>query len=277
MLKPDSTLLIPSVANDPRQDGVKTPALYRFQSADKDLLYVNAHHTSGEDNPTVQAIAQAFQDFAPDAAVVELPQSDLPRPFAAIARPFPSEPFAVAAFAQKHNIPLYGGEPERSYVNHGLFAQDYSLQDIQAYWFLLSLPRLVQNNQITPSYPGNPAHIAYAHDNFRLTARSMGLPAAEAMRFDDYRDWFKQHYPAQKNMWDMPGSATFPVQEALAPIGQKMAYAHLCLREPHIIRIITQALNKNKTVLAVYGANHFLAHRPVFEKMLGPAILVTKR
>jgi len=273
MLQPDLSLIREYTLEDCTNRMRPPVCVTQFKQAGYELLYVNADHVQGIDNPTCQTIRNAFDLFQPKAVVVETVSGggqvgDAYWRFVldAAANGFTraSECQYSVFLAKEKGLPVFGGEPSDRQQLLAFVGGGYSVKDSIAYFTLQYTGQQSRRGYLTEEYFKNEAA-----QHLDWLAMNVGIASKDGLSVDEYKTWFATHYPNRKTCLDCHSDDTVPSRVADASIGQKMAFLQDCAREPHIVNVITKVLNQFETVLVVYGSGHRETQYGVLEKMLG--------
>ncbi len=119
MLNPDLSLLRSYMPEDDLE--VRPPVITHFARDGKDLVFINAHHVSGTDNPTCVAVRQAVETCDPRFLIVEgFPSAwgVSPERYLALVQTYERNGFAeggegafAVSIAHPRGIQFQGGEP----------------------------------------------------------------------------------------------------------------------------------------------------------------------
>jgi len=228
-----------------------------FQRGHKHLLYVNAAHVNGIDNPTMHTIAAAMAHYRPQAVVLES-VGGMPMP--------QGEATFMAAEANRANIPVIAGEPSDAAIFEALKALGYSAKEVMALYLLRTIPQ-----DRAQGMPMDDAHFAQrATDYLQHHPAFASVPPQERLRYDEFKALAAYVMP-QKHFLVTETADFAPYATSDSTYFQRMHAAMAWVRETAIDQTIAAALNQYDRVLTVYGGAHLTQSLSVFEKMLGRA------
>jgi hypothetical protein len=240
------------------------------------LLYINAQHGTGIQNPTCETIRQAIDRFKPDFIILEADTTTngaregfTRATKAKVASDFESvnETAYTAHLAMENNIPFAGGEPTHQALFLGMEKAGYLTNDVMAFYLLRNIPYWKKAGKLDAKiFPSQAAKTLI--DINRIT----GKPESEALTFEDFTRWFDKYNTTGKRYLDFGNDDLAPTNSAMANYFQRLHHTMDPVREHHIDTVITDALNENGRVLVVYGGGHLIKSKAVFEHMLGPGV-----
>lgn len=251
------------------------PYVSHFHKNEKHLLYVGAQHQRGPVNDTFATIDAVIQQGHPQVVVIEgLETKDGMSPlfYQQHAVQKSSEHFAsseepqYAAYqAMRQGIPFIGGEPSEKDILIGMMIEGYSPQDLQAFYLLRWVPRLVEYEGMTED---NMKEMLSQYLEGTKLARV--IPEEYHITVDDFLSWYDQHNDQQgRSLLDIKTDNLAPIRSQFASFFETMSADTGEIREQHLDNTIADLLESHDRVMVVYGSGHLLQSQKVFEQMFG--------
>lgn len=250
-------------------------AVYRV--GDKRLVFVGAQHANRIDSPTFKLIDAAYAHFRFDSVIAEgFPTARGPNSARIIKYVADSAPRAdgfveagellpTVIGAQKQKAVLWGGEAHDLAVKASLFAKGISGEDLVGFHVLRTIPQWIRERKV--DHAGDPRLAPLVDAALTSERASLQIPAATLPDFAAWSAWY-----ARIN--GKPIRADFVTEEA-GPLADgsfgsnRIAYAISRERAAYLHRLIVQHLNRQESVLVVFGASHLMIHRPALDASLG--------
>jgi hypothetical protein len=251
------------------------PFVAEFTRNGKCLYYIAASHEGGVKSATLRTVKYAFDIFKPDVVVVEgIPNTGETSPawYLEQCRQQAESDFAqggegsyATVLAAERGIDFIPGEPSAQVLYEGLLKQGYKLEDLVSWHIAMVLS--------VPTSYGGAANDREMREHVERCARNSLEEVGKrdvAFGFDDFCKWYSEKMGVEFSVEHVRAADCFPSDGENANFLQKMMAAADRTREPHIVKIIAEQLNKYDRVLVVYGAAHAGKQEPVFVKEFGP-------
>lgn len=249
-------------------------AVYAARS--KNLVFVAAMHSTETSSLTFRIIEDAYAAFDFDTAIVEgFPASGGPNADELIK--YARQSKAVDGFqeggetvptvkgALEEGTNILGGEPDDADIRDELLSEGFGPEDILGFYTLRTIPQWIRERKIDG--PADSRIAALIDDELDANRQRLGFSAEVLPTGADWIGWY-----AETN--DKPFGEAFQPEEAgpLAdgPYGSnKIAAAISHARAAFLHRLVIGRLNSGDSVLVVFGASHYLIHRPALAHLLG--------
>lgn len=231
------------------------------------LYYMAADHRRYEENRACEVLPEAFAQLNPQAAVIETStrgHTSLPNLIAAAEKAAQSgfqqadEVLYTAHLAYQNKKPVIGGEPS----DHTIFSElAHHAKDLSAVYLLRRIAFMHERGTLDVSRIDQ-RDATYLHD----IARQTGIPLEYKPTFGESEAWVRTNVGKDK-ITQLNNHDFAPFLDGTP--AQKLNHEIGIIREGHILRTITEALNAYGTVLVVYGSGHLGKSQDVFQKMFG--------
>jgi hypothetical protein len=243
------------------------------------LYYINASHfydkfsQSPMDTVTNQTVLKAFLELKFNAVVMEMtgqPRHLTSRYIAGAENksmqvpPRCNEMELTIMLARGKNLPFVNAECPDNEIFAKLHTYGYSLKELQAFWILSHFEQFWRHSLFAETFDSNIFKLAASF------ASARGYPQKEWLSAQEYKTWFFKHHPDRKIPWDAREGDALSERPEHATAVQLLANKYADLRDKYAIGSIVGVLQEHKSVLVVYGAHHFHAHKPVFDALLTP-------
>jgi hypothetical protein len=249
------------------------PYVSHFNKASKQLRYIAARHEGGTASPTLRTVKQEFDAFKPDVVIVEgVPNTGEISPawYLAHCREQAKTDFKAGGegsyatvLAGERGIDFVPGEPSAKALYEGLLAQGFTQEDAAGFDLTVILRHLHGAGIIND---GDAEDLV--EERAKGYFAELGL---DNVKYDyrDFTDWYKERMGERFSLANLAARDASPSTAANANFLQKLMAAGDNVREPHIVKIIAEQLEKHDRVLVVYGSAHSGKHEPALAKMLG--------
>lgn len=274
-LRPDTGLIAPwtKALRDRQPDG---PYVLVYRRGPLRLIFVAAEHENGVNSPTFHLINEAFTLWPISSIVVEGTSAAL--------GPNPSELMTIATRlrrnpgldpdgetspavrnAVKIGAQIYGGEADDLEVRN--FARKAGIKDIDllGYYVLRVIPQWTRDGSI--SGPADPALKQLVEKQIARSAAELKISPTVMPSLASFAIWYER--TNRKTL--SAGSdqeETGPLVDGRWPtnrIGAAVSRA----RDAHLVTQIADRLNKDGSVLVVFGGSHAMIDKPALDAMLG--------
>ena len=238
------------------------PYVRSYKSGQKELRFIAATHDKGIEGDNLQTVAKEFEEFEPDAVVVEgvinTGTHSPPHYLELCQRQYRgdqtqlSESAYATILADQYQIPFIPGEPSHDRVISQIKSQGFTEKDYLGW----QLSMVIKTGQIkTPS---------------EVDTVSLVLQKELGQNMDnfDYYRWYSKTMGHEFTFDRLAEINVAPSDRKDTNIFQKITYATDRVRDPHILEVIYDQLTKHDKVLVVYGAAHETKQQPVLEQML---------
>lgn len=247
-----------------------------YHSRGLHLIFAAVQHENAVNSPTFRLIDQSFRLWPVRSVIVEGTPSALgsnPPELVAIAsrsRPDPAldpdgETGPAVRNALKIGAQLYGGEPSDLAVRDLVRRAGVADLDLIGYYVLRVIPQWTRDGSI--ARPDDPRLEQLVHKQLRRSRAELGLPADLMPDFRSFADWY-QRTNGKLLSAGVDQEESGPLADGPWPtnrIGAAVSRA----RDAHLVAQIADRLNKDRSVLVVFGGSHALIDKPALHAMLG--------
>lgn len=255
---------------------LELPFVAKFAANGKQLCFVASRHEGGVESPTLKTVRHAFDTFRPQVVVVEgVPNKGeaSPRWYLDICREQAKHDYAeggegsyATVLAAERGIDFIPGEPSNEKMYEAFARQGYTMQDLLGWETSAFLQSRIQGGIITED------DIAGHVDSFAgIMLRETGVTGA-AFGYKDYCAWYRGRMGQEFSIGHLAAADTSPSTDPGSNFLQNLMVAGDKVREPHIVKMIAEQLDRHDRVLAVYGCAHLGKQEPALANMLGPAV-----
>lgn len=248
------------------------PFAAMFRRDGRTLVFVAALHTADPNSDTHLLVHRVFETIAFSAVIVEGPPTRAGPTPAQIRAQLEGaggdaawgvgESALAARLALGAGVPFWGGEPEQRALNAAALERGFTKQDILAARFIRSVPQLVRAGALTAG--DDPRLEAAFARSVSYDARAMDSPPEFSVA--EFRAWYRADFgidlaaDPELQRRNTPGDDT-----KCARIIQLLSH----LRDLHLLTVIRDRLEADRTVLVVYGAGHYTTLAPALGDALG--------
>ncbi|MEO1243221.1 MAG: hypothetical protein AAFX54_15025 [Pseudomonadota bacterium] len=233
------------------------------------IVFLGAKHANSVDSLTFQLIEQTYDAFDIDVVLIEgFPTAKGPNAARLIAYAqeadeedgFQSRGETVPAVlgALDEGAIILGGEPDDIEIKASVLAQGFPEEDLLGFYTLRTIPQWIRQKKIEDAGDAQIFNLIpeeLTRNRNRLTIAPTVLPVLA-----DWLQWYEK-------INGKPLGEDFSTEEAgpLAdgPYGSnRVAAAISRARAEHLHDLIIERANAGETVMIVFGASHFMIHRP---------------
>ncbi|MCL2887968.1 MAG: TraB/GumN family protein [Elusimicrobia bacterium] len=231
------------------------PYMAVFRKDGKTLIYLASKHRYNETNAFADYV---FKRYKPQVAVIEIEITG--RQF----NPYDDEMWEgnhTAVLSAKNKIPVVRADLslDGKWEKISKSTDKYSYLDFQAFWIIMGM--------MSPSSPGRSTAVNEVKYNNRCNVNF-----GPCITADQLNDWTKKNFGVKFDDMDFSDKKykdiTWPVTSPNY-ITNQIAIVEDKQRDLFMLENITAALNKYKTVFAVFGEGHYVDQRQALENMLG--------
>ncbi len=252
------------------------PYVLVYGSGEARLIFVAAQHENAVNSATFRLIDRAFTLWPVRSVVVEGSSAALgpnPRELMEIAtrsRPNPvvdadGETSPAIRNAIKAGASIYGGEADDLAVRD--FARNAGIKDVDllGYYILRVIPQWVRDGSIAG--PADPRLIHLVNRQRARSAAELGIASTVMPEFADFESWYQR-----TNRKPLAAGVD---QEEAGPLvdgpwqTNRVGAAVSRARDASLVKQIADRLNKDGSVLVVFGASHAMIDKPALDFMLG--------
>lgn len=269
--KPDLSLLRDIGSHDFKKVG--GAHLDHYSTAGKDLYYIGTLHGKDFENKSHEIIGQAMRKYPPQIAVIEGLETargispdlgfDPKKPSDMQRFMFRSEEnIHTAEYLRHKKIPFIGGEPTTEEIFKKLVENGYSQKDGMALHLLRSVSIWNRSGNL------NKQHFPEQANAFLNSKLFDFVPKENKLTVDEFKAWYDAHKAelGNKDVFQVTATDTNP-NNVDPNYFQKMSAVMDRARDENLLKVISEALEKNDKVLVVYGNAHQYKSAPVFENM----------
>jgi len=258
-----------------RKAGISSfPAAAHFynEKGSECLQYIAVSHATGPKptdtepgHPTFVMIQEAINTYRPNIIIAEgfTNEQHFLEHIGSICDREPGESMYTVQLAKANNIPFTGGEPTDILILKGLQQQNYTAEDMVAFYITQQLPQLWRNqNPILQSR--NDLKVAVE----KIISWYTGTLISD-FTYDKWQDWYKQHYGQMLPFEELiDDQLTAPCADGT--ILQKLAHETGLIRDREVLVRILEAKNKGfARILVVYGGSHYYTQHKTLERYFG--------
>ena len=274
-LRPDTARLAPwtRALRDQQPDG---PYVLVYKSGQMRLIFVAAQHENAVNSATFRLIGRAFTLWPVRSVIVEGSSAALgpnpPELMAIATRSHPNsaldadgETGPAVRNAIKVGAPVYGGEADDLAVRD--FARNSGIKDLDilGYYILRVIPQWIRDGSIAG--PGDPRLIQLVNTQRARSAAELEIASTVMPGFADFESWYQRTNRK-------PVSAGVDQEEAGPLVDgpwptNRIGAAVSRARDAFLVEQIADRLNKDGSVLVVFGASHAMIDKPALNSMLG--------
>jgi hypothetical protein len=277
-LKPDYSLVRDwQTAQKEAPQPFEWPYVAQFHQGATHLHYIAACHGGDINSATLKTIKAEFDNFMPDAVVVEGVHSEEISPswYLDHCQQQAKENYReggegsyATVLAGQNNIPFIPAEPSDWQMYQGFLKQGYTLHDMLGW----NAARVIQSHcaagLLDDSTVDGLVDESIQRDLQELAQKDHTL-TGHKFASHDFRNWYREKMAWHFSPAGIADADSSPMTGPGANFLQKMMAAADAIREPHIVELIARQLTDFKKVLVVYGASHLDKQEQVFRKMLG--------
>lgn len=274
-LAPDPSRLAPwtTELRDTQPDG---PFALVYSAAGMQLIYIAAIHENERDSPTFRLIEAAYALWPVNAVVLEgvasgLPADD-PRLLAIAARPGGAAGFdpdgetgPAVRGALGTGARLYGGELDDLAVRDHVRRAGIEDADLLGFYVLRMVPQWLREGAIANL--ADPRLGELVQRQLSHSRDLLQLPAEQMRDLAAFRAWY-----ARTNGKALAAGLA---EDELGPLADgrwptnRISAAVAVARDAHLLVVIAERLQAERSVLVVFGASHASIARPALDAMLG--------
>lgn len=269
----DSSLIQTYTQTLEYKEKFRAPFIASYNYGDKNLVYVAALHTDGDQNATHQTIKKAIE-MKPHFLIVEgsafsiiSDPDDIAYANACLKKKFKNcgeDAFAVTE-ALKAQIPFSYGDPSDAAIHATLKKRFISDDELIAFYTLKNIPQWkrgeMKAGEIGLSWNKKlAAALSRASKKFR---------AKSTMTESKFKKVYKSKMGKDFNFDDITDETLRPQIDQNPKWSNKLAYSIDVLKNQFLVKQIELRLNKYKKVLVVYGSSTLIKHRPMLKEVFG--------
>jgi len=252
------------------------PYMAVYREGDKTLIYLASKHLSRKGypdllkHPTIQTIKYIFDEYKPQAVVVEGITGDLTsKSFQQRADECKSkhykgcgESFYALNLARQEGIVYVSGEPSDKMTLKAIKKKGYSEEDLLGYYVVRQIPQLKRHggqNEATFQKQVNRWLKGFK--------RKMGIKS-----YFDYKEfltWYADHVEYPEKVLDLTSDDSAPHGGKDATYIQKISNIVSYVRDQQIVSVIERMLKEHDRVLVVYGGSHLITQEPTLNRAMG--------
>jgi hypothetical protein len=241
-----------------------------YQKNNKQLAFVAAFHDRRE--LTFEKVREAIEVLNPEIVIVEGAPSSLgvnnPE-IITLAREQVSENPILSGenlysvyLADKSGFSFIAGEPDDDEILQYCLKKGYSLMDLMGFYLVRQIPQCKIDKIFTEPFELDSFEkfaYSFIEDNFGVDSFSFSLP--------EFYHWYKE---VVGSCFDLK-SIEYDQFEGL-PENHLLIRLSIDLnqfRDQHLAKIIDKTCQQFDRVLIVYGAAHYIIHKPMLEETFG--------
>lgn len=247
-----------------------------YRSGNAHLIFVAAQHENAVHSATFRLIDEAFRLWPVRSVIVEGTSSALganpPELMAIAKRSRPNADFDPDAEtgpairnAVKTGARVYGGEADDLSVRDLSRRAEIADVDLLGYYVLRVIPQWTRDRSI--SRPDDPQLEKLIDKQLHRSEAELGLRADVMPDFHSFAAWYRRTNGKQLSA-GVEQEESGPLADGPWPTN-RIAAAVSRVRDAHLISQIANRLNKDGSVLVVFGASHAMIDKPALDGMLG--------
>ena len=253
---PDKAFLS-AAQHDSVMSGRDWPYNITLESAKGDLFYFGSYHTSNPDDPLIDTIVAAWQDYAPSLALTENTGGFAPGGQRRAIKSL-GEFGMVIRLADRDGIPIYSLEPTWD-DEIGMVTERFTPAEATVF-YTLRVYLSERGNERDPAKMDKLARHLLGKRGSRpgLDGAIPDLATFDAVwsqSFDDERDW--RTLPPEA-IW--PGREPTKLQAISRFVNE--------VRDRHMARVVLDFVMKGERVFAIAGGSHVVKQEPVLRAAL---------
>lgn len=244
------------------------PFKVTYKTGKKEFSFVAVEHVEGPtslENSHLKAISTLIEEVKPQGIVLEVVTNGVMQPemFEGIStkcyrdgKLVCGEAAHAAVVAEKSGAEVQGGEPVPAAINEVLLKIEPK-DSLLAY----------RSAQAVISFKRQGVPRTEWEQKFAQELHRNGISENDIWSITQFADW------TIKNLNSLPEQVAEnwfqPRNDDSATVLQRISFKVDVIREPLILRMVEQVINKHDKTMILYGADHFYKQSPVYEEAFG--------